>query len=311
MSFLSKIFGSSTPSSSVFLVFYDDFVQVAHVDFQTKEPRLIAFNELPFSDDIFRKGEILDISGFQKLINKLFSEAQPSAVKTREVFVNISFNMLFPFVMDFSKKLSQKEISARMMEYITDHSPVNPQDVSFYFSSKKTRSTLTSGALAIPLRWEDRFKKAFHKIGVPLVHFIPESYALSSLLSKRPEVDFIFISYYDQSIFCSVFHNTLLYDTFILSSPVSDPEKIDCESCFSDLKTAQANFYSAFQKDINHFYFVNFGEFFIQKISEFLENTDIKPVFLTPADYDFPDIFRTASDTTLLKGMIKKTLEKH
>jgi len=234
-------------------------IQVLQFEQKDNKPRLIGFNELTMEEGIVKDGNIVDTDAFNAILKKLFSEAQPNAIKVKELYVTIPYNLLYTFVEDFSHHSKQKSMEIAMTAKVKDHSPVLLSELSVDYASVNKGHTVSYAAYASPKKWQERLLKAVTKEGVDTIEFVPEPIANMALTGEYITDDFALFSCHNEQVSLSVFHNGLLYDTFYLGG-FKSATKVNCTACYNAFKRSQRNFTTQFKKEFIQLFFSGFNK---------------------------------------------------
>lgn len=298
ISFISKIFGSKNKKYTS-LVINDRYLEVAQLSGSVNQPTLISINRVALEDGIIKGGEIRQESVFQEILQKLFEEAMPNPIKQENLYINIPFEQIYPFVKSFSKHSSEELIQSGLDEFLKNKVPFNFNDLDRDYERKEDDKRIYSSVVAYPKRSRKIIKEVCNELGFKKLHFFTEPFAQMSISEFNQESNFALFSWLNEKSYLSVFYHGLLYDSYLLNS----------DDLMSEFKKEVQNFDDEFGEFINSIYFVGFPKLKYGDLKKEFDVDGLQITFLRDINLPISDIIPIEKYSFSLIGLVIKSFE--
>ena len=306
-SFLKSL-GLGADKNPILLSIHNNSVMAAQLSFKNDQPELIGFNQAEIKEEIMKEGKIYNPDAFQELLKKLLKEAEPSPIKSKSALINIPFELIYPFLKDYSSKMTKDIARDSMYDFVEKNSPVPFDGLSIH---EKTYSNdyFTYGVVGVTKSWEEKIAKICKNIGIKNCDFIPEPY-LRILLSKQDLPDnFALLSFNEDRVFVSLFHNKILYDSYFFKFSMSEDGQLNCPVCFKEFLISREGFENQFKKDITNVFFVGFPKDFQKHIGDYIKSKGLKYNFINADESNHYNLYKTDHDLITLLGLTENLLQ--
>lgn len=284
------------------MVFHDQGLQLFQFERSRNGFKMLGFNEVSLIEGLVRDGEILNMDAFKDILVGLFSEATPRAIQTKNLHVNVPFELLYTFVQDSSYKSNEDALRTSIMETVRGHFPIDIGDLVLDFDSLKKDRHVSYAVYGSPKKWRERFMKVCKEVGISSVDFIPEPICQMALHEDLMQEDAALFSHHRGEIFISLFHNGLLYDSYLVGEATED-QQTNFSRYRSEFNVAQQDFMGRFNVPIKTIFFVGFEKDQKGVVRKLFDSVSEPLVFLEPKNSKLGQMIPYEIDKSTLFGL--------
>ncbi|MBN2087197.1 hypothetical protein JW758_02515 [Candidatus Peregrinibacteria bacterium] len=303
-----KLLGLDANKTSSFLIINNNFLIAVQLGNKKGKFVVSGYNEIELDGSVMKEGAIWDTNSFQEVLIKLFKEAKPNSIKTDTIYINIPFEVIYPFLKDFSGNTTEEIAERSIDDIINNNSPIPLSDLSLHTKFHKNH-IFTYGVIAVPKHWENQLLEVCKNVGIKNCKFIPEPYIRTTFKTDDDVNDFTLFSFHKDRVFVSIFHNKILYDSYFLMLSLLEG-KPNCPVCFKEFLTGKDDLKNKFSIDIKDVYFIGFPREFHNHIGAFLDSQDLNCNFIDETQSTFNKLFKTELNRATLIGLLQYVLSK-
>ncbi len=300
--FLLGLFSFLKQTAKTILVLHDDALQVLQFDLKNGDLTMVAFNELSLIQGTMNKGEIISMDDFKSVLTELFAQAQPKAIRTKKLYMNIPYHLLYTFVEDFSHKASESSLKESILATVGGHCPISIDDLILDFAMTEKEHKISYAAYAFPKKWQQRLIKVCKELGIDSIEFIPEPISHLALNEVSVLEDAALFSSHKEKIYLSLFRNGLLYDSYLLGQ-FDDNGLMNCDVCLAEFDKAQRAFADQFESEMKSLYFIGFTDENQKNIEKSFKSADNSVIFIDAKHAALSKLIPYEFDKTTLFGI--------